>query len=200
MCEEVRQPALQVPKAMVGTIVINLIAGLIFLVPVCFVMPDLAELAALASGQPVPSIFKSAIGNSVGTFLLLLPLIILGLICGIGCVTATSRCTWAFARDGAIPGSRWWRTVNKKLDVPLNSMMLGMVIELLIGLIYFGSSAAYNAFSGVGVILLTLSYACPIAVSLLLRRREDIKHGSFDLGALGLFCNIVALGTFTPPR
>lgn len=200
MCEEVRQPALQVPKAMVGTIVINLIAGLIFLVPVCFVMPDLAELAALASGQPVPSIFKSAVGNSVGTFLLLLPLIILGLICGIGCVTATSRCTWAFARDGAIPGSRWWRTVNKKLDVPLNSMMLGMVIELLIGLIYFGSSAAYNAFSGVGVILLTLSYACPIAVSLLLRRREDIKHGSFDLGALGLFCNIVALGTFSPPR
>jgi amino acid transporter len=163
-------------------------------------MPDLAELAALASGQPVPSIFKSAIGNSVGTFLLLLPLIILGLICGIGCVTATSRCTWAFARDGAIPGSRWWRTVNKKLDVPLNSMMLGMVIELLIGLIYFGSSAAYNAFSGVGVILLTLSYACPIAVSLLLRRREDIKHGSFDLGALGFFCNIVALGTFSPPR
>ncbi|KAL4997432.1 amino acid/polyamine transporter I [Aspergillus recurvatus] len=193
MCEEVRQPALQVPKAMVGTIVINLIAGLVFLIPVCFVMPDLAELAALASGQPVPAIFKSAIGNSVGTFLLLLPLIILGLICGIGCVTATSRCTWAFARDGAIPGSRWWRTVNKKLDVPLNSMMLGMVIELLIGLIYFGSSAAYNAFSGVGVILLTLSYACPIAVSLILRRREDIKHGSFDLGALGLFCNVVAL-------
>ncbi|RDW64505.1 putative amino acid permease [Aspergillus mulundensis] len=193
MCEEVRQPALQVPKAMVGTIIINLIAGLVFLIPVCFVMPDLAELAALASGQPVPSIFKSAIGNSVGTFLLLLPLIILGLICGIGCVTATSRCTWAFARDGAIPGSRWWRTVNKKLDVPLNSMMLGMVVELLIGLIYFGSSAAYNAFSGVGVILLTLSYACPIAVSLILRRREDIKHGSFDLGALGVFCNIVAL-------
>ncbi|KAL4863912.1 hypothetical protein BDV12DRAFT_176919 [Aspergillus spectabilis] len=193
MCEEVRQPAIQVPKAMVGTIVINLLAGLVFLIPVCFVMPDLTELAALASGQPVPSIFLSAIGNSVGAFLLLLPLIILGFICGIGCVTATSRCTWAFARDGAIPGSQWWRTINKKLDIPLNAMMLGMVVELLFGLIYFGSSAAYNAFSGVGVILLTLSYACPIAVSLILRKREDIKHGSFDLGALGVFCNVVSL-------
>ncbi|KAL2841036.1 amino acid/polyamine transporter I [Aspergillus pseudoustus] len=193
MCEEVRQPAVQVPKAMVGTIVINLIAGLVFLVPVCFVMHDLPGLAALASGQPVPAIFKAAIGNQVGTFLLLLPLLILGFICGVGCVTATSRCTWAFARDGAIPGSQWWRTVNKKLDIPLNAMMLGMVVELLFGLIYFGSTAAYNAFSGVGVILLTLSYACPIAVSLVLRRREDIRHGSFDLGALGTFCNIVAL-------
>jgi amino acid transporter len=195
MCEEVRQPAVQVPKAMVGTIVINLIAGLVFLIPVCFVMHDLPGLAALASGQPVPAIFKDAIGNQVGTFLLLLPLLILGFICGIGCVTATSRCTWAFARDGAIPGSQWWRTVNKKLDVPLNAMMLGMVVELLFGLIYFGSTAAYNAFSGVGVILLTLSYACPIAVSLILRGREDIRHGSFDLGMLGTFCNIVALGT-----
>ncbi|KAL3447803.1 amino acid/polyamine transporter I [Aspergillus insuetus] len=193
MCEEVRQPAVQVPKAMVGTIVINLIAGLVFLIPVCFVMRDLPGLAALASGQPVPAIFKDAIGNQVGTFLLLLPLLILGFICGIGCVTATSRCTWAFARDGAIPGSQWWRTVNKKLDVPLNAMMLGMVVELLFGLIYFGSTAAYNAFSGVGVILLTLSYACPIAVSLILRGREDIRHGSFDLGMLGTFCNIVAL-------
>ncbi|KAL2869581.1 putative amino acid permease [Aspergillus lucknowensis] len=193
MCEEVRQPAIQVPKAMVGTIVINLCAGLIFLVPVCFVMHDLVDLAGLASGQPVPAIFKAAIGNSVGTFLLLLPLLILGFICGIGCVTATSRCTWAFARDGAIPGSQWWRTVNKKLDIPLNAMMLGMVVELLFGLIYFGSTAAYNAFSGVGVILLTLSYGCPIAVSLVLRGREDIRHGSFDLGALGAFCNVVAL-------
>jgi amino acid transporter len=198
MCEEVRQPAVQVPKAMVGTIVINLIAGLVFLIPVCFVMHDLPGLAALASGQPVPAIFKDAIGNQVGTFLLLLPLLILGFICGIGCVTATSRCTWAFARDGAIPGSQWWRTVNKKLDVPLNAMMLGMVVELLFGLIYFGSTAAYNAFSGVGVILLTLSYACPIAVSLILRGREDIRHGSFDLGMLGTFCNIVALGTALP--
>jgi hypothetical protein len=34
-------------------------------------------------------------------------------ICGVGCVTATSRCTWAFARDGGIPGSGWWSTVNK---------------------------------------------------------------------------------------
>ena len=47
MCEEVRQPALQVPKAMVGTIVINLIAGLIFLVPVCFVMPGFDEFQVL---------------------------------------------------------------------------------------------------------------------------------------------------------
>lgn len=182
---------------MVWTVVANCAAGLVLLVPMCFVMPDLTMLVNLVSGQPVPVIFQKAIGNSTGAFLLLLPLLLLGIICGVGCVTATSRCTWAFARDGGIPGSGWWRTVNHKLDVPLNAMMLGMVVEIALGCVYFGSTAAYNAFSGVGVIFLTVSYASPIAVSLIFRRREDIKNGHFDMGIIGLIANVLALGTFS---
>ncbi|KAJ5224963.1 hypothetical protein N7468_006188 [Penicillium chermesinum] len=193
ICEEVKEPAIMVPKAMVWTIVANCIAGLVLLVPMCFVMPDLTMLVNLVSGQPVPVIFQKAIGNPTGAFLLLLPLLLLGIICGVGCVTATSRCTWAFARDGGIPGSGWWRTVNKKLDIPLNAMLLGMVVEIALGCVYFGSTAAYNAFSGVGVIFLTVSYACPIAVSLIFRRREDIKNGHYDMGIIGLISNIIAL-------
>ncbi|KAJ5409290.1 uncharacterized protein N7487_003649 [Penicillium crustosum] len=191
MCEEVRQPAVQVPKAMVRTVAINMIVGLILLIPICFVLPDISAL--IASGQPVPPTLKSATGSSVGAFCLLIPLLVLGLICGIGCATATSRCTWAFARDGAIPGSNWLRIVNKRLDIPLNAMVMGMVVEILLGLVYFGSNAAFSAFSGVGIILLTLSYGCPVAVSLIIQRRRDIKHGIFYLGHLGIFCNIVTV-------
>jgi len=193
MCEEVQDPATQVPKAMVGTIVLNTIAGLFFLIPLVFVLPNQAMLVALSSGQPVPVIIKNAIGSSGGAIGLLFPLLVLALFCGIGCTTAASRCTWAFARDGAIPGSKLWKQVNVKLDVPVNAMMLSMAVQLALGLIYFGSTAAYNAFSGVGVICLTLSYACPIAVSLI-GGRKQVKEGSFHLGALGVFCNVVALG------
>ncbi|KAJ6079703.1 hypothetical protein N7467_009456 [Penicillium canescens] len=191
MCEEVQHPSTQVPKAMVGTVILNTLAGLLFLVPLVFVLPDTTMLAALASGQPMPTIIKSAIGNEVGSFLLLLPLIVLALLCVIGCTTAVSRSTWAFARDGGIPGSKWWKQVNKD-GVPFNAMMLGTVVQILLGFIYFGSTAAFNAFSGVGVITLTVSYACPIAVSLA-GGRKHIKNGQFDLGTLGLVCNIVAL-------
>ncbi|KAJ5580334.1 uncharacterized protein N7459_006319 [Penicillium hispanicum] len=193
LCEEVREPAVMVPKAMVGTIVINFIAGLLFLIPVCFVLPDLAMLVGLVSGQPTPVIFQAAIGNSAGAFCLLIPLLVLGIICGVGCVTATSRCTWAFARDGGIPGSGWWRIVDKRLDIPVNAMLLGMVVEIALGAIYFGSTAAYNAFSGVGVIFLTMSYACPVAISLIFRRRQDIKNGSFNFGIIGAIANVFAL-------
>lgn len=198
MCEEVREPTTQVPKAMVGTVLLNTFAGLLFLIPLVFVLPDLAELIALPSGQPVPTIIKSAVGNSVGAFMLLLPLLVLALICGIGCTTAASRCTWAFSRDGAVPGSRWWKEVNKTLDVPLNAMMLSMVIQIVLGVIYFGSTAAFNAFSGVGVISLTVSYAIPIAISLA-NGRSHLKNGAFDLGLLGTVCNVVAVGKSDEP-
>jgi amino acid transporter len=193
MCEEVQHPSKQVPKAIVGTVILNSLAGFLFLIPLVFVLPDSQELIALVSGQPVPTIMKSAIGNSTGAFLLLLPLIVLSLICGIGCTTTVSRSVWAFARDGGIPYSSRWRQVNKSLDVPFNAMMLGMVVQIALGLIYFGSTTAFNAFSGVGVITLTVSYACPIAVSFL-GGRKQIKNGEFDLGKLGAVCNVVALG------
>lgn len=72
-------------------------------------------------------------------------------------------------------------------------MMLSMVVQIALGLIYFGSSAAFNAFSGVGVICLTTSYAMPIAVNLL-NKRESIKDARFHLGKLGLVCNYIAIG------
>jgi amino acid transporter len=175
---------------MVGTVVLNMICGFIFLVPLCFVLPDISILIAVA--QPFPVIISSAIGNEGGAFALTVPIIVLGIICGTGCTTASSRCTWAFARDGAIPGSRWWKQVNRKLDVPLNAMMLIMVIEILLGLIYFGSTAAFNGFGGAGVIFLTIAYVMPIIASLM-GGRKALKQGAWDFGAFGLFCNIVAI-------
>lgn len=197
MCEEVQQPATQVPKAMVATIVLNTICGLLFLIPVVFVLPDIDELVALASGQPFPSIIKSAIGSPGGSFGLLVPLLVLAIICGVGCTTAASRSTWAFARDGAIPASHLWKVVDAKLDVPLNSMLLNTVVQVVLGAIYFGSTAAFNAFSSVGVICLTTSYAAPILVSVMGGRRA-VKTGSFYLGPIGLVCNVIALGMSQP--
>ncbi|TGJ78204.1 hypothetical protein E0Z10_g10560 [Xylaria hypoxylon] len=190
MCEEVRAPATQVPKAMVLTILFNLAAGLLTLIPLVFVIDDLKYLSSLA--QPVPAIIKGAVGSSGGAFALLVPLLVLGIICGIGCTTATSRSIYAFSRDGAIPGSKWWKVVHPKLDVPFNGMMLSMVVQIALGLIYFGSTAAFNAFSGVGVIALTAAYSAPIFVSML-EGRKTVSTGSFYLGKIGWACNIVSI-------
>lgn len=193
MCEETRHPAVQVPRAMCGALFMNWVCGVFFLVPLMFVMPAIADVIADPYFQPLPFILRSAIGNEGGAFALCVPILILAILCGVACTTAASRCVWAFSRDGAIPGSRWWRQVNRKLDMPLNAMLLGSTVEALLGLIYFGSTAAFNAFSGSGVIFLTIAYVMPIAVSLFTGRKH-LAGAPWNFGVIGLVCNVIAVG------
>ncbi|KAJ9641679.1 hypothetical protein H2204_002741 [Knufia peltigerae] len=192
MSEEVRDPGRQVPKAMCWALGLNWLCGIIFLLPLMFVLPDLLDVINDPYAQPLPFILRSAIGNEGGAFALTVPIIVLAIFCGTACTTAASRCIWAFSRDGAMPGSGLWKRINPKLDVPFNAMMLSMSVQILLGLIYFGSAAAFNAFSGSGVIFLTISYVMPVIVSLL-GGRTHLREGSWDFGKLGAFCNVITI-------
>ncbi|KAL4754918.1 hypothetical protein BDW72DRAFT_164654 [Aspergillus terricola var. indicus] len=192
MCEEVQNPHREVPKAIVLSVAAAGITGLVYLIPILFVLPDIKTLLNVASGQPIGLVFKTATGSAGGGFGLLFLILGILMFAGIGSLTAASRCTYAFARDGAIPGFRLWRRVNKRLDVPVWAIVLSTTVICLLGLIYFGSSAAFNAFTGVTTICLSSSYALPILISVL-RGRQAVKHSSFSLGRFGYAINIVTV-------
>ncbi|KAK5040236.1 hypothetical protein LTS07_000733 [Exophiala sideris] len=192
MCEEVQNPHREVPKAMVLSVAAAGITGVIYLIPILFVLPDVQTLLGVANGQPIGLLFKTVTGSAGGGFGLLF--LILGILffAGTGALTAASRCTYAFARDGAIPGSRLWSGVNSRYDIPLMGLVLSTVVDCLLGLIYFGSTAAFNAFTGVATICLSTSYGIPILVNVL-RRRKATQHASFSLGKFGYVINIATI-------
>jgi len=192
MCEEVQAPEREVPKAMVFSVVAAGLTGLIFLIPILFVLPEVADLLAVASGQPIGLIFKTATGSAGGGFGLLFLILGIWLFAGVGALTASSRCTYAFARDGAIPGSGLWSKVDKRFGLPLWALTLSAVVDCLLGLIYFGSTAAFSSFTGVATICLSTSYGIPILVSVL-RGRKKLEHASFRLGKFGFIINITTL-------
>ncbi|KAI9372707.1 amino acid/polyamine transporter I [Aspergillus egyptiacus] len=192
MCEEVQNPHREVPKAIVLSVVAAGITGLVYLIPILFVLPDVRMLLNVASGQPIGLIFKTATGSAGGGFGLLFLILGILMFAGIGALTASSRCTYAFARDGAIPGFRLWRKVNKRLDVPVWALILSSTVICLLGLIYFGSTAAFNSFTGVATICLSTSYGLPILISVL-RGRQAVKHSSFSLGRFGYAINILTI-------
>lgn len=94
--------------------------------------------------------------------------------------------------------------MNHRFGVPLNSLILSTVVCGLLGLIYLGSSAAFNAFTGgtstssttpvscradwirslVATICLGCSYAFPVLCSLL-RRRKMVQDAPYSLGKFG---------------
>lgn len=192
MCEEVQSPEREVPKAIVWSVVAAGVTGLIYLIPILFVLPDVNALLNVTSGQPIGLIFKHATGSAAGGFGLLFLILGIWFFAGIGALTASSRCTFAFARDGAIPGSKYWSRIDKRFDLPLLALTLSAVVDILLSLIYFGSEAAFNSFTGVATICLSASYALPILVSMVHRRRKMLG-ARFSLGRMGYFVNAVTV-------
>ncbi|EHK99461.1 putative Uncharacterized amino-acid permease C15C4.04c [Glarea lozoyensis 74030] len=194
MAEEVSSPATVVPKALALCVPVGGIAGLFFIIPICATMPPLEEIILAPSGQALPYIFHMVMGTPGGG--LGLTFLVLGVtaFCSISITVAASRCTWAFARDQAIPGSKLFGTVNHSLGVPVNALGLVTIVQMLLGLINLGSTSAFTAFVSVGVIGLAVSYAIPIAISLLWDRRVAVNSAKWNVGNLvGTIANVVAL-------
>ena len=73
--------------------------------------------------------------------------------------------------------------------MPLNAFFLLVAVQVALSCLYFGSTAAFNAFIGVAVICLGSSYLVPISVSFFSGRKE-ISNAKFYKGKLGYFCNV----------
>jgi len=90
----------------------------------------------------------------------------------IGAQETASRLTWSLARDEALLGSKWSGKMHDRLDVPVWAIVFNASVVFIIGCIYLGSSSAFNAFIGTGLILQHVSYAFP-ALLLLYRGRAS---------------------------
>ena len=194
MAEEVEDPAIKVPRAMSLCVPVGGIAGLFFIIPICVTLPPLGDVIGAPSGQAIPYIFHIVMGSPGGGLGLTFLVLGVTMFCSISITVAASRCTWAFARDDAIPGARLFAIVNERLGVPVWALVLVTVVQMLLGLINLGSSSAFTAFVSVGVIALAVSYAIPIGISLLWNRRREVNQARWNCGPLvGTVVNVVAL-------
>ncbi|KAF4990821.1 hypothetical protein FGRMN_8263 [Fusarium graminum] len=192
MCEEVQNPEREVPRAIVLSVAAAGVTGIIYLIPILFVLPDVQMLLSVANSQPIGTLFKVVTGSAAGGFGLLFLILGILMFAGIGALTAASRCTYAFARDGAIPGYKLWSRVSTRFDMPINALILSTVVDCILGCIYFGSSAAFNSFTGVATICLSSSYGVPVAVNLV-RGRKIVKHSPYPLGKFGPLINGICI-------
>ncbi len=117
------------------------------------------------------------------------------LFCCAACMTSCSRMTFAFSRDGAIPGSRLFATVNTKTKVPVNAVILCLVVGIVITLpaLYGvgGVPVAFLAVVSIAVIGLYLAFAVPIFLRW--RQGDDFEAGSWHNGRKYRWMNLIAV-------
>ncbi|KAK5060115.1 hypothetical protein LTR84_009999 [Exophiala bonariae] len=193
MAEECQNPSIKVPRAIALCVPVGGLAGLFFILPICFTLPPLEDILLAPYGQALPYIFYRVMGTPGGGMGLMFLVLGITLFCSVSITVAASRCTWAFARDDAIPGARLFSKVNQTLGVPIWALTLTTVVQMLLGLIYLGSTSAFTAFISVGVMGLAVSYAIPIGISLW-HRRKEVSTAPWNAGnTIGYAVNIVAI-------
>ncbi|MGW3964703.1 amino acid permease [Amycolatopsis sp. NPDC005003] len=189
MTEETKNAAKAGPRGIVTSIVVSLVAGWILLIGLTFAIQDYDGAVNSATGVPPAQIFIDATGAVTGKFLLL---ICIGaqLFCGMASVTANSRMIYAFARDGAIPGSGFWHKINKRTQTPTNAVWLAAGGALILALPYLWSATAYAAVTSIAVVGLYVAYVIP--VFLRVRRGDSFEPGPWSLGRWGKPIGIIA--------
>lgn len=182
LSDETEKPEKDIPYSMTRSVIISLVSGLFFLIPMMLILPDVSEVMNHEGVMPIVLIFtKSTKSLFVSIFLVLL---ILGnlLFSGIGSVTTSSRALYSLSRDRGIPYHHLWTYVDPASEskVPKYSVMLSMGVSYVLALLALISTAAFNAFVGCAVLCLCSASMLPILLSLY-HRRKLVKGLAFRI-------------------
>ncbi|KAF2860049.1 amino acid transporter [Piedraia hortae CBS 480.64] len=195
MAEEMKDASVELPRAMMFSIIGNGILGCAMLVTFLFAITDVEKQIINAENNvPVLFIIYSATNSKAGTCILGTVLLILGFFCAVTTVASSSRQIWAFSRDHGLPFASVIRQVHPKWEIPLNALLICLAISLLLGAIRFGSNVAFNAITSVCTCASFFSYIISIGCVRLKRLRgEPLLPCRWSLGRWGGVINDISL-------
>ncbi|HLJ01792.1 MAG TPA: amino acid permease [Solirubrobacteraceae bacterium] len=191
--EETRDAAESAPKGVWRSVFYSAIFGWAVLLALTFAATN--TKAINAAGGASQAIIETALSSAAAKAVLVISTV--GqLFCGMACVTSASRMTFAFSRDGAIPGHKLWRHLGKN-KTPTWAVLFVCAFAFIITIpAYKGNHAglpvAFLAVTSISVIGLYIAYTIP--VFLRWRMRDKFVAGPWTLGQKYRWINPIAIG------
>jgi amino acid transporter len=175
--EETLNAAHNVPRSMLRSVYFSGIFGWIMVSAFVLAFPSMTD-AAKQGGNVFPWLMGQVLPGAFGN-VLWVGIVVSNYLCGLACVTSTSRMIFAFSRDGGMPGSAFLRRISPKRKAPSVAIWTAAVLTIASTLY----TPAYTTLSAACVIFLYLSYVMPAAAGFFRIGKDWTRMGPFALKA-----------------
>ncbi|KAF8555243.1 amino acid transporter [Imleria badia] len=179
IAEETSNAASAAPIAIMVGVLGTEILGWLMYIAVSFATASVPEALESKLVLPIGDVFLNVLGRK-GTFFLWWAMVVLQYLCGCSQTVDASRVVFAFSRDNALPGSRWWKRINHHIQTPVNAVWFVILLSAACGLLSF-SVTGFDSLASASVIGLYISYVTPIYLRIT-SGNDKFKPGPFHLG------------------
>lgn len=192
--EETNDAAMSAPRGVWRSVFYSAVIGYVLLLALTFAIQRTKIATISSAGFPAIAILTTALSTTAAKVILAISTI--GqLFCGMACTTSASRMTFAFSRDGAIPGHNLWRRLSAK-RTPTWAVLFVVVMAALITVPGFfpnssGIPVAFFAVTSICVIGLYIAYTIPIFLRW--RMGDAFQAGPWTLGGKYRWVNMIAV-------
>ncbi|MEA2443080.1 MAG: hypothetical protein QOJ12_372 [Thermoleophilales bacterium] len=183
--EEVQNPARDVPKAIIWSIVIVAAVVIYSSLGLILAIPNFDAVLSGKVADPVAETISAQLGSGITRPLF--ALFIVGFVASALALQASaSRIMWAFARDDVLPASGFLKKLTKHDRLPINAIFTASALSILI-LISTRSDNLFGTLVNFTTGGFYIAFAFPIIAAVVMRRRkEPFEPGPFSLGRWGL--------------
>ncbi|KIW26599.1 uncharacterized protein PV07_06418 [Cladophialophora immunda] len=192
LSEECSNANIASPRAIAMTAQSGLVLGFAIMMVIVYTVTDITDVVAGQYGQPFGSLCLQVLGQKAGLAMFSLN-IIAQFFVGVGCTVTATRVIFAYSRDGAIVGSRWWSQVHPKTRTPVYATWGVLFVAALLGLLMFASPVAIGAVFSIGAIAQYTAFTTPVALKLFFDHGR-FKPGPWNLGKYSKPLGAVAFG------
>ena len=196
VAEEVREPRVNVGRAMVWTLVVGGALSLYSMIALALAVPAATSVSSNMAQNPyaatIGTVMQSALGEGTARPFAALQVIATFVAIAV-CQLAASRTLWTMARDREVPGHRWLVTLTTRERLPLRALLVTGIASFV--LILAAPDLTAYVLGGASSVLLLLAFLVAIVGLLAALRRGTWQSGPWSMGRWLVPASVFALVT-----
>ena len=179
LAEETSEPRRVVPRAMVRSVLVSGLLGMLLLVALSLAVRNVA--AAGADAAPVAFILRDTLGSGIAKIFLVFVCVSI-FACGLVIMATNSRLIFAMARDRRLPGHRALAQVPRATGGPAWATVLAAAISAAIVLVLRTDTTALFTLFTASTLLPAILYTATVLLYVFSARQSAADSRHFHLG------------------